>query len=112
MIWTPQRIAILRREYGNGKTAREIGDMVDRSRNAVIGKAHRLGLRMTEESWRSNMSRAQRKRWGERQPAPRACQWLEGEPRERDFCGAPVIASASYCEAHYRRSIDRSREAA
>lgn len=36
-------------------------------------------------------------------PAPRTCQWIEGEPRDREFCGEPARAGSSYCEAHHRR---------
>jgi hypothetical protein len=36
------------------------------------------------------------------------CQWLEGEPRVRDFCGAPTTRHkdgkrSSYCRGHHRR---------
>lgn len=33
----------------------------------------------------------------------KTCQWIEGEPRGRDFCGAPVLGGSPYCEAHHRR---------
>lgn len=42
--WTEDRIALLRRHWGTDKTAREIAEMIGMSRNAVIGKAQRLGL--------------------------------------------------------------------
>ena len=32
---------------------------------------------------------------------PATCQWIEGEPRERAFCGAPVKPGSSYCEEHH-----------
>lgn len=35
------------------------------------------------------------------------CQWIEGEPIDRDFCGAPVThrngVRSSYCEEHHER---------
>lgn len=31
------------------------------------------------------------------------CQWVEGEPKERDFCGKPVKPGSSYCEHHHAR---------
>ena len=43
MSWTAEMVAVVKQHWGN-KSAREIGDMIDRNRNAVIGKAHRLGL--------------------------------------------------------------------
>lgn len=42
--WTGDDLALLRREWGNGKSAGDIGAMLGRSRNSVIGKAFRLGL--------------------------------------------------------------------
>ena len=45
MSWTEEKVAILRQYWGSGKSASEIAEMIgDMSRNAVIGKAHRLGL--------------------------------------------------------------------
>ena len=45
MSWTDERIDQLRRLWGQGMTASQIAeDLGGVSRNAVIGKAHRLGL--------------------------------------------------------------------
>jgi GcrA cell cycle regulator len=45
MEWTEQRIDILRRLWGQGQTASQIATILGGvTRNAVIGKAHRLGL--------------------------------------------------------------------
>src|SRR5258707_3039142 len=46
MEWTNDRIDELRRLWGQGQTASRIADLLGGiTRNAVIGKAHRLGLR-------------------------------------------------------------------
>ena len=43
--WTDERISILSELWDSGKTANEIAEILGGvSRNAVIGKAHRLGL--------------------------------------------------------------------
>ncbi|MFC0307140.1 GcrA family cell cycle regulator, partial [Rhizorhabdus histidinilytica] len=45
MSWTEERIDQLKRLWGQGMTASQIADELGGvSRNAVIGKAHRLGL--------------------------------------------------------------------
>lgn len=35
--------------------------------------------------------------------APATCQWLEGEPRQRNFCGRPVVAASAWCGEHHAR---------
>ena len=48
MSWDSKKIEILRNEWGKGKTASQIAVLIGGvSRNAVIGKAHRLGLSIT-----------------------------------------------------------------
>jgi len=45
MSWDNKKIDILRNEWGKGKTASQIAELIGGvSRNAVIGKAHRLNL--------------------------------------------------------------------
>ena len=45
MSWTDEKVAKLKELWGKGKTANQIAEIIDGiSRNAVIGKAHRLNL--------------------------------------------------------------------
>ena len=46
MIWTDEQIELLKTMWGQGKPASEIALMLgcNITRNAVIGKSHRLGL--------------------------------------------------------------------
>ena len=46
MAWTDERVALLKKMWGDGKTAAEIAKELGEgvTRNAVIGKAHRLKL--------------------------------------------------------------------
>ena len=45
MAWDDKKIEILKNEWGKGKTASQIAEIIGgMSRNAVIGKAHRLNL--------------------------------------------------------------------
>ena len=43
MSWTEEKVAKLKELWGKGKTAKEISEIIGGvSRNAVIGKSHRL----------------------------------------------------------------------
>ena len=45
MNWTDERVSLLKKMWGEGKTAAEIAKLLGGiTRNAVIGKAHRLRL--------------------------------------------------------------------
>ena len=44
MDWTPEQISELTRLWGEGLTTAEIGKRLGISKNAVVGKAHRLHL--------------------------------------------------------------------
>ena len=45
MSWTPEKVEKLRELWGKGYTASQIAEKLgDTTRNAVIGKAHRLNL--------------------------------------------------------------------
>ena len=44
MTWTDERIAELERLWATGASTAEIGRQIDVSKNAVVGKVHRLGL--------------------------------------------------------------------
>ena len=45
MSWTPEKVEKLKELWGKGNTASQIAEIIGGvSRNAVIGKAHRLNL--------------------------------------------------------------------
>lgn len=52
--WSAEHIEILKREWAKGLTSSEIGKMIGKTRNAVIGKAHRLGLEGRKDRARVN----------------------------------------------------------
>ncbi len=118
MEWTGERVEKLRELWSAGYSARQIADRLGGiTRNAVIGKANRLGL---SKPTKSSMTR-QRKR-EEEVPvveevieAPEGgvsiltlthstCRWPIGHPGEENFyfCGGRSKAGQPYCERHAR----------
>jgi GcrA cell cycle regulator len=108
MTWTDERVDTLRELWGSGKSASEIaailGDNI--TRNAVIGKAHRLGL--------SGRPSPIRRKPAAPAPVPvtsgtnilnltdRMCKWPIGDPREPGFhfCGRACKTGLPYCAEH------------
>lgn len=121
MEWSPETIDVLTRMWRAGHTAREISEYLGAgcTRNAVIGKANRLGL---SQPTRSSVTRQQNRQAREaalsrEQPtvvaSPGAtiltlttscCRWPIGDPGTPSFrfCGARAVAGQPYCEAHAR----------
>ena len=55
MSWTDERIATLKKMWEGGSTASQIAEELGGvSRNAVIGKAHRLGLKSRPSPVKAN----------------------------------------------------------
>ena len=58
-MWTDEKVQILRELWGSGKTASQIAEIIGGiSRNAVIGKAHRLNLsaKLKNKIFKENIS--------------------------------------------------------
>ncbi|WP_187336469.1 GcrA family cell cycle regulator [Novosphingopyxis iocasae] len=71
MAWTDDRIDLLKKLWEKGLTASQIAEELGEvSRNAVIGKAHRLGLKSRPSPVKSN--EAEKK--AEPEPAPKAAE--------------------------------------
>jgi GcrA cell cycle regulator len=99
MSWTDTQVADLRKLWLEPHTAAQIGRMLGVSKNAVIGKAYRLGL---------PPKRGERQRGpalvavSPQVSSPRACAWPVGDPTTPDFhfCGGPVTPGKPYCASH------------
>ena len=127
MSWTEERVAQLRQLWGNGKSASEIAEILGGvSRNAVIGKAHRLELsgrpspikRKEDEEEEAAVAveaapavaKAPARPMPERKPGgatilnltERMCKWPIGDPRDKDFhfCGKAAHGNLPYCAEH------------
>ena len=98
MTWTAERIAELKRLWAAGTPTAEIGRRLGVSKNAVVGKAHRLGLAARP----SPIKRNDVTLISVVVDGDRPCQWPFGDPSADGFhfCGAPVLVGKPYCPAH------------
>ena len=113
MKWTERAVETLRMLWLEGVPARKIGQRLGGiSRNAVIGKAHRLGLSKQNDPSKSEPSP---KFVGTADLTDRMCRWPFGHPEEPEFrfCGKQRIAGRPYCAEHCALAYrGRSEEAA
>lgn len=86
MSWTPELIKELKKLWKKGLTTGEIGRVIGMSKNAVVGKAHRLGLesrpspiKREETPKKEKVSRLVKK---ETKPAPKKEQPIAVETAE------------------------------
>ncbi len=99
MAWTDERIDKLRSLWGQGQTASQIADELGGvSRNAVIGKAHRLGLESRPSPVKGNEPAAAT-------PAVEAAAPAPVEPTPPAAAREPVAAPAPRVEAPKPRPI-------
>ena len=94
MSWTPEKVEKLKELWGKGNTASEIAQILGGvTRNAVIGKAHRLNLSAKIR----NRSPKQLEELDEN-----SCKWPIGHPNEDNFyfCGRASLKDFSYCKLH------------
>lgn len=111
MDWTQELISELTRLWGEGLSTSEIGKRLGISKNAVVGKAHRLSLpsrpspirRIPGQPRKPSMPRL-------RKVVPvkvlqlsnHACRWPIGHPGEPDFrfCTERALVGKPYCAEH------------
>ncbi len=107
--WTKQKVDKLTKLWEQGVSAREIANKLGEvSRNAVIGKANRLGLSKKSENTEKKIE-ALHIDVNCLVPNMSGCKWPIGHPGDKDFyfCGKVVIPGKPYCGEHcviaYRR---------
>ena len=116
--WTDEAVEKLKEMWVSGKTAREISEELGGfSRNAVIGKANRMGLstpKSKDESpppptpkvesppQKKAVQRPVRIPSYSKKSREHLCQWPHGEPGKEDFhfCESPSEPGRPYCAKH------------
>ena len=97
MVWTQEKIELLKRHWRDGMSITDIGRKLAISRNAVVGKAHRLGLTgRASPIVRRTVAVAVAPRIGPH------CKWPIGDPRTDrfGFCDKESLPGKPYCASH------------
>ena len=131
MSWTNEKVLKLKKLWTKGHTASEIAGMLgETTRNAVIGKAHRLNLeerapsKSSTEKKQTNNTQLKLKVSANRKSkfnsilldknfepenptalenlTDQTCKWPSGHPDEENFyfCGRSSLKDFSYCKLH------------
>jgi len=104
--WTPTRIGALIALWNEGLSTSEMGLRLGITKNAVVGKVHRLGLpkRHSSSPRKAALAPAQVIRLEGLKAG--MCSWPEGEPGSESFrfCGEPALEGKPYCAAHCERA--------
>ncbi len=95
--------------WNDGLPCREIGHRLGFTKNAIIGKANRMGLPKRNPSSRQIAN--EKKPPGAEvisleQLSFGMCSWPHGDPQAEEFhfCGQPVVESKPYCDKHCARA--------
>ncbi len=117
--WTEDRVETLKGLWQKGYSARQIAEQLGGvTRNAVIGKAHRMGLSSRPSPIKKTVKSAPPAASPLNHVKERNCQWPIGHPGSDDFhfCGENAEAGRPYCTDHcgvaYRRVSASSENAA
>ena len=112
-IWNPELITQLTEFWNQGLSTAEIGRRIGVTKNAVVGKAHRLLLTPRPSPLK-------------RRPGPRvervvkskivhlagpSCSWPIGHPGDKNFhfCDEPPMAGKPYCAQHAKMAYIRPK---
>lgn len=130
MGWTDEQVKELKRLWEEGKSTGEIGKILGVSKNAVVGKAHRLDLesrpspikrdelvpessakqskpekvkdKVSAKTSASNSKAKAKKGMDLVDLTSHSCRWPIGDPKDEDFhfCGQEAMLGKPYCEKH------------
>ena len=125
-VWTDERLEQLKKLWSEGLSISQIGEALGVSRNAIAGKAHRMGLPKRP----SPISKPKATKPKTVVPEPPSlelplrmelrqlewsrskCCWPTGDPRKVGFlfCGVTVVPGKPYCLTHCQQAYTTSRD--
>ena len=125
-IWDTEKLDKLKKLWEKGVPITKIGDELGVSRNAIAGKAHRMGLpKRPSPISKSKTEKAEPIVLEDEQDLPlrlelrqlewsrSKCCWPTGDPKKNGFvfCGDAVVPGKPYCLPHCQEAYTTSRDA-
>ena len=123
MAWTAEKIKQLKKLWLKGKSTIEIGKELGISKNAVVGKVHRLELAARPSPIKRSQKQVPAKpRVSRKEIKPKnmtlmdlkltSCRWPIGDPKDEDFhfCGADTVTGKPYCAEHCKIAYTSLKE--
>ena len=124
-VWTDERLEKLKGLWTQGLSISQIGEALGVSRNAIAGKAHRMGLPKRP----SPISRPKAEEPKDVIPeiaenlplrlelrqlewSRSKCCWPTGDPKKNGFvfCGDAIVPGKPYCLTHCQEAYTTSRD--
>ena len=126
-VWDDDKLNKLRKLWDDGLPITKIGNEIGVSRNAIAGKAHRMGLAKRTSPISSEKKQSVtgiknneitdkiiplKIKLREVQWSRTKCCWPEGDPKQNDFkfCGQEIFPGRPYCDKHSLLAYTNSRE--
>ena len=125
-VWTDERLEKLKKLWAQGLSISQIGEALGVSRNAIAGKAHRMGLpKRPSPISKPKAEKPKAEPIVEEQDLPlrlelrqlvwsrSKCCWPTGDPKKNGFvfCGDTVVPGKPYCLPHCKEAYTTSRDA-
>lgn len=123
MAWTAEKIKQLKKLWLKGKSTVEIGKELGISKNAVVGKVHRLELAARPSPIKREVKKSvPKQRVIKKDLKPQnitlmdlklnSCRWPIGDPKDDDFhfCGADSVTGKPYCAEHCKLAYTSLKE--
>ena len=125
-VWTDERLEELKKLWALGLSISQIGEALGVSRNAIAGKAHRMGLpKRPSPISKPKAEKPKAELVADEQDLPlrlelrqlvwsrSKCCWPTGDPKKNGFvfCGDTVVPGKPYCLPHCKEAYTTSRDA-
>jgi len=125
--WTEERLARLKELWDQKLSISKIGEKLGVSRNAIAGKAHRLGLEKRQSPIKPSLkSKSIKNEWDENKRGPKPlrlilrnldwsrnkCLWSFEDPKSVNFyfCGDEVHPGKPYCLKHCGLAYNNNKD--